>query len=768
MINTVTSGVKRAGGPVKIVSAVVLVVALSVGAQIPDVGTSKDPGAVVQPVGGPTGAMGGAGAAPTGATGPTGPEDLEVEGEAARTVAFNNVQPQRAGPTGPSGPTGITGALPLAVNPPAGADGRLRITYSAANDGKRQRVGREAAALSDEHAVVFAATAGAGDTPEFRVTAGEPVTIPLRLALPATTNVDRADGSLRIEFIEGKEKDPAAVGAVAVTGAVPSVRVIPETSKLRVTRGLGPFSVVDTSAWLLRDDAGVQVVGPGVEAFKARGPRRVRLSTERNGELLGTLHFPERKGLSPNYAEIKIDDVNLTGKYAGGVPLDPGGSSAAAVPLEVEVQDHFLWPFAVLLVSALLGGFLIAYWNLVRRREILRKALKDAQARYANAGGDHLEWMFALSPTLGLREPKWPTKDQGAPDGGWLKADQLHLDIGKATDPAAFAECGKGVGEIVAEVERWRRLRRSGGVLKAEIDAFGLKNDDQAREDAQDVLDLLAERGPDPGAPTEARIRALEDERLVLGLYARLTEQWARLPAGHALKETHKPAKQYEKLADRETKANGTADLQKKLALALHDVQRAADRLLGGGAGLAGVEAFGTPTTTAREPAAARFADQTDPSEPDTRTGAQILEGVQAVDWWIAGATAIVTAAACLLPLYVENHTFGSWEDYLTLVFLGFLGAAAGKALVIDWNAFPPLMPYTVDAATTFEPAQPPDDGGNGGDGDQDDSASGTEEEKAEEAAPAGDPAKKDEEAAPAGDPAKKDEEGGGEPPQTS
>jgi hypothetical protein len=81
----------------------------------------------------------------------------------------------------------------------------------------------------------------------------------------------------------------------------------------------------------------------------------------------------------------------------------------------------------------------------------------------------------------------------------------------------------------------------------------------------------------------------------------------------------------------------------------------------------------------------------------DRRTSSQILAGLERWDLVIAVATTVVAAVAYLLPQYA-NHTFGSWEDYMALLAVGFLGSSASAALVLNWDLFPSLRSYRPDS----------------------------------------------------------------------
>jgi hypothetical protein len=76
---------------------------------------------------------------------------------------------------------------------------------------------------------------------------------------------------------------------------------------------------------------------------------------------------------------------------------------------------------------------------------------------------------------------------------------------------------------------------------------------------------------------------------------------------------------------------------------------------------------------------------------------------------WIAIPTTVVLAIAFLLPKYTASHTFGSWEDYLSLFTLGFLGATVAGGFAVNWSLFPEFRSHSpAEAGGESEPDAAP------------------------------------------------------------
>jgi hypothetical protein len=731
----------------RFLAALVLLVGASVLAQIPDIGTSseQDTTAVVTTTAASAAATTSTTAAspqssttspPTGAVGANsqqssqGAGPLALVGDQPRAVAFNYAQPLPNEPKQQA----LVAEVPLVVQVPEDADGTVSVTYTADTDGAREPL-RSKLELSPDHAIpsiaVAPAAAKAGEELHLPVTGGAPATLALRLALQPSANLQEANGTFRITHKPAQGNKAAGALTVRVQGARPQVRFTPDRVRLRITRALGPIPCC-----LLREDAHVQLLGAGPAALRAMGTQQVRLSNERNGELIGTLRFHPRPQLAQD-AEFHVDQVNATGKYEGGLPLDPAGSDAASLPVVAEVQDAFYLPLAWLAIFAFLGGYLVNRWNQRRRREILRATLKRAveQHRRDRQGVPDL---FDLDEDLGLDQDNWPerSKQQPDPDPSWKTVQRLYWDIGEATTDQDFTTYANRVEAIVNEVDRWRRLATDYQDLRTEVDRAELPDGDPALLDSLHLLEGL-QNDPGAGQPTDKYIKELVDQQRILRRYAQLHRAWNLL---EQFQRDAVPGSNPETVYVRiENRADDKAwsDLLLALSRALGDVHRAGQlehppptqqpQPTIGAEELEAIYATSPEVATAiarlawRQDATTQYLAiqrgpiviQTDSGRTrserdqaalieerqqrparDTRSWTDILAEVKRWDWLLAAATVLVTMIAFLLPTY-GSHTFGSWEDYLRLATLAFLGSVVTGGLVLNWSLFPQFRSYS-------------------------------------------------------------------------
>jgi hypothetical protein len=216
---------------------------------------------------------------------------------------------------------------------------------------------------------------------------------------------------------------------------------------------------------------------------------------------------------------------------------------------------------------------------------------------------------------------------------------------------------------------------------------------------------------PETADAVTALLDRMRGQRLILPEYAALRDAWDALSdAKKAASPELDPANVYKREAGRDKAA--TLALRVALATAerrARDLKKAPDVVVeelkevtgpGGVAILARATAAAAasrvPLSFFQEGATAEPASQAAAPPRDTH---RILSRVK---WWdgvIATITVLLTAVAYLLPKY-GTHTFGSWEDYLQLAAVAFLGSIVTGGLVLNWELFPSLRSYEVSAST--------------------------------------------------------------------
>jgi hypothetical protein len=587
------------------------------------------------------------------------------------------------------------------------------------------------------------------DVPLPKANLDEPVPIVVRLALPLRAPAGAAAGVLQICV---NDVTPATV---SVSASVGKVAASPKPLKLKVTRWLGPLvgatTVVDSlfgGKWdpnvrddlLARRHLDVQLLGPGADRWAAGLPTKATLSSDRGGRLYGQLldeGRPQSNGtiITP----FRVDSVGLTGKYAGEVLFDGAQASPQQVGVEVDVQDAILYPLLVLLGAAGLGGYLIRRYNLRRQREILQAALKDSIKSYRDSVDprDHL-----YRPEL--PEVPFPAKDSCA--GQEDPIPKLYCSIYQATSDDDFTARVEDVEQALAPFETWHEVVGPYRSLRAALEEEPTKQlpaDDVARLEAEALLDA-AEVDPETPEGAKKLAERLRGQTQVVRAYAELRPAWEALPAAWklALPECG-PERVYKATPDRDAKA--ALELRIQLHHALRRVQRAAtlpppqlemddreERVTidaGEFRGLMFDAARQTRphviVTDATEAATAPIPAPPAP-KPDERTARQMLTGLRRWDWAIALGTTLVAAIAYLLPVY-GGHSFGSWEDYLKVFAVGFIGSAGSGALVLNWDLFPSLRTYRPEKPKSDDDAAAaPAADGAAENGEEPDAASGT------------------------------------------
>jgi hypothetical protein len=698
----------------RILAGVVVLVAGAVVAQVPSIGSSDNAGAAASvttttatasqtPASTPATTTSASPGASQPSAGTSSTEAFSVIAGQPQAVHFNDVAKEKGANTA------LIAELPLSLQVGKNFKGRLRITFLAEDDGTKEVLQQSLPALSARHAVVYTAGAALVSAGMIRVTPGEALILPLRLAIPHDALPSLANGLVRVTDVPDApppkpkpQPTPHVLDAVnvRVQGQPEEVRFAPSTVQLRVTRWVGPFHCC-----LGRSRAAVRILGRGAAALEAEGERKVRLSNARNGKVIGHLTFKDKPEAGPVDAELRVDQANLTGKYDGSLPLDPRGETSTDIPVSVEVQDAFWIPLVLLFAAAFGGGYAIKSLNQRARRETLRAGLKRPIEDYQ--GERHgVSGMYSLNEALGVDTAVFPSDDDCKERRSSGRVDSIYCKIGEAASDDDFAARAKDVEEVIAETERWRRVAAEFRQLRHSLRLAQRRlsvDDDRVLADSED---LLAEAGddPGPGAATDVVIQHLHDQHRILARYAALRSAWKSLTDDQrAWVQGSSPTKAYLPIALRTT-ADDWASARARLADALVAVRHAAKKTgrppegwgvapptgeLVEGISFLGGRAPRLPVVVV--PGEGRES----PPRVDRRPARDILARVKKWEWLIAIATTAVLGIAFLLPKYTASHTFGSWEDYLSLFTLGFLGATVAGGFAVNWSLFPQFRSHS-------------------------------------------------------------------------
>jgi hypothetical protein len=738
--------------------SLVAVLALIAGAgvaQVPNIGSSSETGGAATPAAASTTRSATAAAAAKSASPHGAPSALTLVGESdPHTVVFDDMLRV---PKADGGQDIVRVAdLGITVQAPPGRGGKVAVTYLPSRTGVRQSLsGPPTDVPTLDQSVLFTAAQR-----PLEVKSGRTTALPLRIAIAADARPTVADGVVRVALVgycrlSAAGQQPPSPNCphakvtpvtLVVHGKGPTLSLEPSPVKLRVTRWLGPTPeiaiavkrrMLRTKA-LARREANLRLIGSGAAAVAASpAPHQAVLRSERNGELFGSLRYhPDADlGDGQSQATFRVDSVSMTGKYTGALRLDPAADTPQQVPVEVEVQDAFYVPFIFLFAIAFFGGLSIKRHNINRRRRLAQVALKDAVERYeTESAKELLDGMF--TPAClddGTRFPQKRDCDKKDPE--WGEVARVWCATYEPVTDTEFKDLGKRVAEIVTQLSRWNQVASEYWQLRKAYNAVlsdpqgrgGLPENDVAMEDTNEVL---REAGTEPATDDRVAelVQRLRGQRAVLGVYAQLKAAWDDLGStddGRRKREAYvpdcDPESLYKPAAGRDAAA--TEALCARLSRAVRLVHAAKSRPLPDGddtaadlvaglrtarfgayaeRGLPFDDALGSGLLASIDapPPVVQLPAPPPPVREDKRRARDILDDTKKWDWIIAIVTSAVTVVVFLMPKYA-SHTFGSWEDYASLAALGLLGSVVTGGLVLDWELFPPLRSYGMEAIAT-------------------------------------------------------------------
>lgn len=610
---------------------------------------------------------------------------------------------------------GRSGVLTLLLRASGDQQGRLKAHLLSTSTGSKIAVGREptTAYTSDRPAIWLVHGSS------LSLASNELKLLRLQFGLSFDAKPTAADGVLRITLRvparkpHTKKSDPLELD-VPVIGSLPKLSLQPKDVSLGVTRLLGPLSSL-FSLCRTRCDAGdrarIRLRGDNVYAYnqgyKEGGGAILRSDTA------GTADVDLRPGEAPaqkaQTADVVIEakDISRAGKYTGDVPLGPAaGGENSALPVTVNAQDFFLWPLLVLSIGALIGGLGVQSYELRRRREVLKSALKRAERRLRDEpppqglydpapelfGGRTAERFPAASACPADNQPQTPT---------FIAAWCATL---RASSDEDFEAATAQVNRVVADINRWLELRASYVELDDALTDFGDTPIPDAAADAR-ALQLQVQR-PVPADEIDSwRGRAAGQVRV----FPALTDVYLAWSGDPNRANENPAATIYAKYRQPRT-PEATTNLLQDLATELDRLRTPrVDELeswttkVMAFADMPATERTHVLTSGVRLSASPAWLGKT-VEEADHRSPEQIVAGLRRWDWTIGLVTALVTAVAVLIPFYAGKN-FGAWNDYLLAFTAGFLGQAVGGigALTFNWKNLPPFRSYGIRPAVAAD-----------------------------------------------------------------
>jgi hypothetical protein len=482
---------------------------------------------------------------------------------------------------------------------------------------------------------------------------GQPAVLTVTFTLAPGEPIDDLSGSLLVRNGDGTNQVLAIQGSLGDTGP-PTPQ--PAKATLAVTSW---WPVMIHGGSLFHNSTSIEL--PATPLEPGGWSQSSILQSDGGSKLRATLTSESGQG------HLSADRIGGVGPYAGTVVF--GAAANDSLPVTIHVRDFFLWPFLVLVVGSLIGGYFLRWLAQQRRDKLLIErasvALKGYKDAAAGRGEDDV--------------PKPLPDDQDAAYAALVKA----IGAVQGDDDAYNAQVD-AVAAFELRLKTWVRLAAAAAYLTgnpAPGDSPGVT------ADVQQILNRV--RGADL---TDDELGPIADDAdRMVEIVKTFQHAWAVWDAHQATGPS--PDSVYV------TGSYGSVTAMQ--------ATRAKLEALAGGLELTSSEAGLTlyrelvtlPWVGPAQRAQVTVADVaigplTGFSE---KTPAQMQRNIRTWDWLTATIAALITLLAFLLTKY--NHDFGSLQDYAQVFAAGFLGQVAGAAVV--WTLFPTFQSYTAGKAKT-------------------------------------------------------------------
>lgn len=570
---------------------------------------------------------------------------------------------------------GRTAPLNLILKVPAGSAGKLSATFFPTGPRSAGHLTHLNVANQGPYPV---------DRPRLFTEDGKPPKLDpglnfvrLTFGLATGASPDAADGLLHLRLAG------LTSAKLQTHGQGPEATLAPSPVKIQVTGGFLFFS------GSRHESQAVTVSGPGTPAV-TRGPEATAdLQGSHGADAEATLGFEPTNSLSAlGHGAVTASDWSGPGSYSGTVELDPRSADPTSIAVQLDVRDSVVWPILVVLLGAALGGFGTRAYALHRKREILRSALKAAEARYQQSPKP--DGLYRLGDDLSGQGEQFPSKKacQEADESRGELA-RLYCDIHAAKSEAELTEAANRAKAIAARFARWHEFRLGLRRLKrALVDADPPADDPQQVGIASDSQAAIqACRYEPPDAAADAAIAALTSQRELLLAYTRLKRRFQSVPDWERDRlKAYEPAELYRSNRPQgELNATNTWKLLNALGAA-HDALRHPE-----------AAPDNPPIPVRIQPRGFMAAGPVEVAETggDRRSAQQIVTSLRRFDWGIAVATALVTVVVYVVGLYTD--TYGGWMNYVAAFGAGaFTQVAIGAAI----EQFPLFRSYRLEPAT--------------------------------------------------------------------
>jgi hypothetical protein len=333
----------------------------------------------------------------------------------------------------------------------------------------------------------------------------------LRLAVAGSAVQEAPKATLVLEAVAPKKTAWLTVDMTGVLAGLPDPgKQAPQPAKASIaTTSWLPFwqGYTYNTSTDVRLPARVVDVVPGTIGTRA--------TSTAGDSLQATLMVDGTEAATGGFAGGRVDvsGIPSDGTFDGAFVLGP--TATDSLPVSVHVRDLIIWPLVFVLLGAFVGGYGTRLWELRRRRDVLRKAVKEIVVRYHAPVDEPVEtprpprswWKRLLDehwfeveeaePEPELRRPRVVIETPRLEPFALYELTELDDDglnalygaIAEARETFEFDALTEKVLRLDAAVATWSAVRHWAHALGQTLPA--LHNDDLRRPFEDDTLGVL-------------------------------------------------------------------------------------------------------------------------------------------------------------------------------------------------------------------------------------------------------------------------------------
>lgn len=252
--------------------------------------------------------------------------------------------------------------------------------------------------------------------------------------------------------------------------------------RARVTRAgaglkLEPAELtLSNNRWASGASVLLTLVGPNAKPFAALGPRQtLTLYDASNDEAKLRLEAFKESSRGVFEAKLVLLGNPPVGRYSGEVALFSYSPAAPRVKLTVTSHRSFALAFLLVIAGVLVGGLAQMLYGLNGRRDVLLKAISEADARVVKVRGALGNQAQAVSTAMwlldGLATDSGQARAASSPLGNLCGVEALRDRIAEASNDKDLEQDTEATLEVVARLQRWLRVAPAAWRLKLVADA---------------------------------------------------------------------------------------------------------------------------------------------------------------------------------------------------------------------------------------------------------------------------------------------------------